>query len=98
MVLRPAEGIYPPFVAMFLRSPSTVDRLSGDSVGSTMKNLNQRIMLNLDFALPPTAEQQRIVAKADEVTDLLDQTKKCNNRRQIAQNAFSNAMLHHLDS
>ena len=98
MVLRPAEGIYPPFVAMFLRSPSTVDRLSGDSVGSTMKNLNQRIMLNLAFALPPTAEQHRIAAKVDEVTDLLDQTEKCHNRRQIIQNAFSNAMLHHIDS
>ena len=96
MVLRPAEGIYPPFVAMFLRSPSTVDRLSGDSVGSTMKNLNQRIMLNLAFALPPTAEQQRIVAKVDELVDLLNRLEETKKHRGAAQRSYVDAALHYV--
>ncbi len=96
MVLRPAEGIYPPFVAMFLRSPSTVDRLSGDSVGSTMRNLNQRIMLNLAFALPPTAEQQRIVAKVDELVDLLNRLEETKKHRGAAQRSYVDAALHYV--
>ena len=96
MVLRPAEGIYPPFVAIFLRSPSTVDRLSGDSVGSTMKNLNQRIMLNLAFALPPTAEQQRIVAKVDELVDLLNRLEETKKHRGAAQRSYVDAALHYV--
>ena len=96
MVLRPAEGICPPFVEMFLRSPSTIDRLSGDSVGATMKNLNQRIMFNLVFALPPAAEQHRIVAKVDELKDLLDRLDETRKRRDAAQSAYVDASLHHL--
>ena len=98
MILRPAEGIYPPFVAMFLRSPSTVDRLSGDAVGSTMQNLNQRIMLNLVFALPPTVEQHRIATKVDELMILIDQIEGCFNKKQISHEAFSDASVHYLDS
>ena len=98
MVLRPAEGIYPPFVAMFLRSPSTVDRLSGDAVGSTMQNLNQRIMLNLVFALPPTIEQHRIATKVDELMTLIDQIEGCFNKKQISHETFSDASVHYLDS
>ena len=98
MILRPAEGIYPSFVAMFLRSPSTVDRLSGDAVGSTMQNLNQRIMLNLVFALPPTVEQHRIATKVDELMILIDQIEGCFNKKQISHEAFSDASVHYLDS
>ena len=96
MVLRPAKGIYPPFVAMFLRSPSTVDRLSGDSVGATMKNLNQRIMLNLVFAIPPAAEQHRIVTKVDELMDLLDHLEEMGECRDAAQSVYVNAALHYV--
>ena len=98
MVLRPAEGIYPSFVAMFLRSPSTVARLSGDSVGSTMKNLNQKIMLNLAFALPPTTEQQRIVAKVDDIMNVLDQFDLRLTAQRNAHDAFATSFLHHLST
>ena len=96
MVLRPAKGIYPPFVAMFLRSPSTVDRLSGDSVGETMKNLNQRIMLNLVFAIPPAAEQHRIVTKVDELMDLLDHLEETGECRDAVQSVYVNSALHYV--
>ena len=98
MVFRPAEGIYPLFVAILLRSPSIVDRLSGYSVGSTMQNLNQRIMLNLVIALPPTVEQQRIATKVDELMILIDQTGEYLNRKQISHDVFSDAAIHRLDS
>ena len=45
---------------------------SGTAVGTTMQNLNQTILLNLSFGIPPLTEQHRIVAKVDELMALCD--------------------------
>ena len=50
--------------------------LQVESVGTTMTNLNQRILLEALIALPPLAEQSRIVARVEELHQL------CNNLRQ----------------
>ena len=50
----------------------TKDYLSGFSVGSTMNNLNQRVLNNLLVPLPPLNEQKRIVAKVDQLMALCD--------------------------
>jgi len=98
LVLRPPSELDVHFVALFLGAPSTVIRLSGDSVGATMRNLNQRIMLNLPFGLPPLAEQHRIVAKVDDLMDLLDRLEQRLNRKTSAHDAFAAAAVHHFDS
>src|SRR5690606_24521087 len=54
LILRPASVVSPAFIALYLRSPGTVTQLSDDSVGSTMRNLNQGILVRLPFTLPPT--------------------------------------------
>ena len=76
LVLRSSMDIDPHFVTLFLTSPSTVNRLSDDSVGATMRNLNQRIMVNLPFGLPPLAEQHPIVARVDQLMGLLDRLEE----------------------
>ena len=53
-------------------------------------------MFNLVFALPPAAEQHRIVAKVDELMDLLDRLDETRKRRDAAQSAYVDASLHHL--
>jgi type I restriction enzyme S subunit len=98
LTLRPSSGLLSTFVALFLRSPGTVARLAGDSVGSTMDNLNQRIMVHLPFGLPPTAEQARIVAKVDELMALCDQLEARLRAVQETQKAFAAAAVHHLDT
>jgi len=44
--------------------------LQGESVGTTMTNLNQRILLNALLALPPLAEQSRIVTRVAQLRRL----------------------------
>jgi len=52
------------YCTWLLRSPQSVRILEGESVGTTMTNLNQKILLSLPVALPPAMEQARV---ADEV-------------------------------
>ncbi|RYH37129.1 MAG: restriction endonuclease subunit S, partial [Alcaligenaceae bacterium] len=46
--------------------------LQGESVGTTMTNLNQRILLNALLALPPLTEQSRIVTRVEALMRLCD--------------------------
>ena len=72
LILRPSEYLYPHFLSMMISSPFSRQYLDGTAVGTTMQNLNQTILLNLSFGLPPFAEQHRIVAKVDELMALCD--------------------------
>ncbi len=46
--------------------------LQGESVGTTMTNLNQGILLDALISLPPLAEQSRIVTRVEELMRLCD--------------------------
>ena len=72
VIARPTNAITPHFLQRFLSSPETVRALNGDSVGSTMVNLNQKILLSLSIDLPPLAEQKRIADKLDTVLTRVD--------------------------
>jgi type I restriction enzyme S subunit len=98
LLLRPPSVLDPQFVALFLRCPSTADRLSDDSVGATMRNLNQRIMVNLPLGLPPLAEQGRIVTRVRELTALLDRLEERLAAARTTHAAFAAAAVHHLDA
>ncbi len=77
IVLRPAASLNTAFLQRFLSSPKVVAQLEGDSVGSTMLNLNQSILKALSVPLPPLAEQKRI---ADKLDALLARVDACRNR------------------
>ena len=70
LILRPFKCIYPRFLSMLIGSPFSRQYLGGTAVGTTMQNLNQAILLNLPFGLPPLAEQHRIVAMVDQLMAL----------------------------
>ncbi len=61
------------FVILLLRSDAVRRYLAGEAVGTTMVNLNHGILKRIPVALPPAAEQHRIVAKVDELMALCDQ-------------------------
>ena len=67
------EEINRQFVILLLRSDAVRSYLAEKAVGTTMVNLNHSILKRIPIALPPAAEQHRIVAKVDELMALCDQ-------------------------
>ena len=64
------------FILKIFTSPFIIQKLKKESVGATMNNLNHRILNELNFPLPPLAEQQRIVEKVDRLMALCDELEQ----------------------
>ena len=71
-VLRPFKIVDSNFVAFFFKSPYYKKFVSEISKGTNINNLKREHILDLEFPLPPLAEQQRIVAKIEELFIELD--------------------------
>jgi type I restriction enzyme S subunit len=72
--------------------------LSGKAVGTTMVNLNHGILKGAPLMIPPLAEQQRIVAKVDELMALCDQLEAARTEREIARDRLAAASLARLNA
>ncbi len=97
-VLKTSSEIFQPFLVMMIRAPKSRAYLAGGSVGATMNNLNHRILNNMVVALPPLAEQKRIVAKVDE---LFAQTRALEAKLRRAEEEIvvvNRAVLHRVQS
>ena len=100
LILRAFKNIYPRFLSMLIGSPFSRQYLGGTAVGTTMQNLNQTILLNLSFGIPPLAEQHRIVAKVDELLELCDQLEASLNmgndtRRRLLETLLDQTLKEH---
>lgn len=90
LALRFAKSINRAFVTWVMRSPRTVRTLEGESVGTTMTNLNQEILFGLPIPLAPLAEQVRIVQEIARHYSLIEvvestttaQKERCSRLRQ----------------
>ena len=60
-VLRFPAALCSEYFAVCLRSPYSVEYLSGNSIGNTMLNLNQAILKSILLPVPPCTEQNRII-------------------------------------
>lgn len=73
--MEPSVSLYVYYVASLFSSPYVKFYLGGESVGTTMSNLNHTILSKMPIPLPPLAEQRRIVAKLDEILPLCERLK-----------------------
>jgi type I restriction enzyme S subunit len=71
-VIRLYSSALEPFVGVYLASRLYRDAISAGSRGIGINNLKKETLSGLAFPLPPLAEQQRIVAKVDELIALCD--------------------------
>ncbi|MGL6286458.1 restriction endonuclease subunit S [Aeromonas hydrophila] len=76
MILRVTDNALPKYLEIILRSPVAVDYFNSSSVGSTMVNLNQKIIKNLKVYFPEIEEQTEIVRRVEKLfayADTLEQ-------------------------
>jgi type I restriction enzyme S subunit len=61
LIRPPSDKINARWLQIAYQHPSSQDQINSRAVGSTMSNLNQSILENLQLALPPVSEQKAIV-------------------------------------
>ena len=71
-MLKPAKAINLRFLATLLASPLIYDQASGSTTGAAQPTVALRPLRNFVAPLPPLAEQNRIVAKVDQLMALCD--------------------------
>ncbi len=93
VVVKSTSAAHPQYLQRFLTAPATVAALIGDSVGSTMINLNQGVLLGLDIPLAPLPEQKRIADKLDSVLARVDACRNRLDRLPALLNRFRQSIL-----
>lgn len=82
-VIRTLQGVATRYLWSLIASPEIQDNLDDLTSGTTkQKELNLSTVLSLPVPLPPVAEQERIVAKLDELMALIDQLAKLERERE----------------
>ena len=81
------------FFGLVLEDPDLRRHLQGESVGSTMVNLNQRILLETPMALPPLAEQSCIVTRVAALRRLCADLRQRLAERQSVQARLAEALV-----
>jgi type I restriction enzyme S subunit len=81
------------YILLLFKTDIVRNYLGGESVGTTMTNLNHGILNKLPILLPPTAEQHRIIAKVDELMALCDDLRNRLNRAQTTQIQLADAIV-----
>ncbi|HVE71020.1 MAG TPA: restriction endonuclease subunit S [Thermoanaerobaculia bacterium] len=87
----PFEGIYNRYLFNFLLSQR--ERFHNAGEGGAQPNISKVKILAFPFPLPPFAEQQRIVAKVDELMALCDRLEAQEKERETRHAALARASL-----
>lgn len=74
--MRPAISLCVDYLLIFFSTSYAKKYLEGESVGSTMNNLNHKILMSIPVPLPPLAEQQRIVERVEELLAVCGQLSR----------------------
>ena len=68
----PSDNLYNKYVNFLFRTPYVRDCLIGESIGTTMNNLNHTILKRMPIPLPPLGEQKRIVTSLNGLLPLCE--------------------------
>ncbi len=86
-------GIKPKLFLFFYISSYVQDYLIRDSIGTTMDNLNQRLLSFLPLPLPPLAEQERILQRVETLFAELDSIEESQKRISAIQTELTKRIL-----
>jgi len=94
--------IHPPkildkdYLYIFLSSPFVSRFFTNAASGAVVQNLNSEKVRQLPILIPPLAEQQRIVAKVDELMQLCDQLEQHTDQQHAAHQQLVETLLNAL--
>jgi type I restriction enzyme S subunit len=75
-IIHPLTGVLASYVYRYLRSPIFISYVESVQTGIAYPAINDKQFFSGLIAMPPEAEQQRIVAKVDELMALCDQLEQ----------------------
>lgn len=81
-VVHPHKGVLARFLYYYLRSPAFVSYVESVQTGIAYPAINDAKFFEARVPLPPTEEQQRIVAKVDELMALCDKLDRRQSQRE----------------
>ena len=90
--------VLPRYLWIVLRSPFMVQCVEDNQRGQAYPAINDADFAVLPFPLPPLAEQHRIVAKVDELTELCDGLEAARTQREVTRDRLTAASLVRLDA
>ncbi|MBF0132381.1 MAG: restriction endonuclease subunit S [Magnetococcales bacterium] len=74
--IRMSDEVARDYILLLFRTHLVRSHLQGESVGTTMTNLNHRILVSMVIGIPPLPEQRRIVERVDQLTALCDRLEE----------------------
>ena len=98
VILRPVLADCVPYFSLYLDSSVAEIMLRRFDNGSAQPNLSSANLRRFEIPLPPLAEQQRIVAKVDELMALCDQLEESRITREDTRDRLTKASLARLSA
>lgn len=95
---RPYGAVNSDFLMLQLLAEPFQTILDNTATGLTAKGIKAAKLRRLPVAVPPLAEQHRIVAKVDELLGLCDRLKAAQHEQESRQDRLTAAALHHLSN
>ncbi|UWM64768.1 restriction endonuclease subunit S [Enterobacter sp. CP102] len=93
MILRTKENIVPKYLELILRSPTAINYFNKEAVGSTMVNLNQKVINSLEVYLPHIEEQLEIIRRVEQLFAYADTIEKQVNSALTRVNNLTQSIL-----
>lgn len=87
------DGIIPEFLSIAIRVSGK--QMEEMATSTTIAYLNKSNCESIEFGLPPTAEQRRIVTKVDELMALCDQLRSCIAGANHQQKKLADVLVEH---
>ncbi|EKG6621525.1 restriction endonuclease subunit S, partial [Salmonella enterica] len=93
MILRTNSNINSKYLELILRSPIAISYFNKEAVGSTMVNLNQKVINSLEVYLPNIEEQHEIVRRVEQLFAWADTIEKQVNNALTRVNSLTQSIL-----
>ncbi|MEZ8039416.1 restriction endonuclease subunit S [Vibrio sp. 1F263] len=92
-VLRFNQSLSREYILLMFRTSYVREYLGGESIGTTMTNLNHGILNKMPLLLPPIEQQHRITTKVKEMVALCNKLKACLKDSQTTQLHLTDAIV-----